>query len=81
MPFAAQWIVLTAAHCINASIFEKKAMTVYAGIVNMKDLNEPSAMPPVRVKEYQMHPNHSHTDYDVGLLLLSSPLKFSSKLF
>ncbi len=76
---AAQWIVLTCAHCINAS----RTMIVYAGIVDWSKFKEGANYQHVKVEDYRRHPKYldEKFDYDIGLLLLSSPLKFNSNIF
>ncbi len=78
MLFSAHWTILTAAHCFK----EDETLIVYAGIVDMRAFTDPGGSgQAVIVKDGRKHINASKRQYDVAVLLLSSPLKFNGKLY
>ncbi len=74
-----QWIVLTAAHCIETDY----EMIVYAGIVDLgKFTSAGNTYQAISVHDHRLHPQYDPVieDYDIGLLMLSSSLKLNSKI-
>ncbi len=73
--FSAQWIVLTAAHCIAHNL----TTVVYVGVVDQSNFTKQDQV--IKVKDYRVGRWYTYgtTEDDIAVLLLSSPLKFNSK--
>ncbi len=77
---SANRVVITAAHCI-AEKKENKEHIVYAGIVNLHDFVNPGAtFQAIKVNFTLRHQEFNNSYNDVGLLWLSHPFKFHSKI-
>lgn len=74
--------VLTAAHCVyndeKRRKYPTKDIKVYLGIHQTSDTNK---IAPVAVKDIYIHEGYpDHNGYDMALLILEKPVKFSKKI-
>ena len=68
-------VVLTATHCVEDKHFNKETFKVLAGVLDLRFTGATS----MKIKEIQVHPRYEKPKvyYDVALLILTEPLKFS----
>jgi len=71
-------VVITAAHCVMNRRFDEDTIVVLAGVLDLRFRGGVTR----KIKETHVHPKYKEPTvyYDVALLILEKPLKFSSSI-
>lgn len=74
--------ILTAAHCVvdhrNDQKISPKNVRPYLGIQSVNEVDE--IIKPAEVSHYEIHPKFPNNGYDIALLVLKEPVKFTKTI-